>query len=396
MPGMALPRTDPDPDRPNRDGRLSADEADPFVDRRGSASLSFGTHRAAQPPFGGQIPGPVGPGRTPPVSPPNRAGEGVSEFPLQAAKVQRPALRVETLQRDRLLDWLSSQAEARVILITAEAGYGKTTLLADFSRHTRRRVLWYRIDENDRSWVSLVRYLVAAGAEVDPAFGSATSMLLDRLGTPDGPSRDEIVAALIGDYQAFGSGTGAILILDDYHQVDDVPEIRVVLNEFVSSRPGSPDDRDRRPADARPGPGAAALDRRRRGAPDRRSSLRPGRVGPTLPRDVRANARPGPAGRPRPADRRLGSLPAARAGRPPEPAAAGGPRVHPGPERCHRRPARLPRRGGRRRPPARDPAVPDAHLPCSSRSIRSSPQSSARPTTSRRAAWSPTRNAMAC
>ena len=161
----------------------------------------------------------------------------MSEFPLQAAKVQRPALRAETLQRDRLLDWLSSQAEARVILITAEAGYGKTTLLADFSRHTRRRVLWYRIDENDRSWVTYVRYLIAAGREIDPSFGATTLALLDRLGTPDGPSRDEVVAALIGDYQSFGSGSGAILILDDYHQVDDVPEIRVVLNEFVSRAP---------------------------------------------------------------------------------------------------------------------------------------------------------------
>jgi DNA-binding SARP family transcriptional activator len=124
-----------------------------------------------------------------------------------------------------------------VILITAEAGYGKTTLLADFSRHTRRRVLWYRVDENDRSWVSFVRYLVAAAAEVDPAFGTATLAILDRLGKPDGPSRDEIVAALIGEYQALGSGSGAILILDDYHQVDDVPEIRAVLNEFVGRAP---------------------------------------------------------------------------------------------------------------------------------------------------------------
>jgi ATP/maltotriose-dependent transcriptional regulator MalT len=161
----------------------------------------------------------------------------VSEFPVQAAKVQRPALRTETLQRDRLLDWLSAQADSRVILVTAEAGYGKTTLLADFSRRTRRRVLWYRIDENDRSWVSLVRYLVAAGQEVDPDFGAATRALVDRLGTPDGPSRDEVVATLIRDFSILGTGGGTILILDDYHQIDDVAEIRAVLNEFVAHAP---------------------------------------------------------------------------------------------------------------------------------------------------------------
>jgi len=161
----------------------------------------------------------------------------VSEFPLQAAKVQRPALRVETLQRDRLLDWLAAQAESKVILVTAEAGYGKTTLLADFARRTRRRVLWYRIDENDRSWVSLVRYLVAAGQEVDPSFGTATRGLLDKLSGPDGASREEIVAALVRDYGALGASGGAILILDDYHQIDDVAEIRAVLNEFVGHAP---------------------------------------------------------------------------------------------------------------------------------------------------------------
>jgi len=161
----------------------------------------------------------------------------VSEFPLQAAKVQRPALRAETLQRDRLLDWLSSQAESKVILVTAEAGYGKTTLLADFSRRTRRRVLWYRIDENDRSWVSLVRYLVAAGQEVDPDFGIETRRLLDRLGGPDAPTREAVVARLVADFGALTPGGGAILILDDYHQVDDVAEIREVLNDFVSHAP---------------------------------------------------------------------------------------------------------------------------------------------------------------
>ncbi len=161
----------------------------------------------------------------------------MSEFPLQAAKVQRPALRSETLQRDRLLDWLNTQAECRVILVTAEAGYGKTTLLADFSRRTRRRVLWFRIDEGDRSWVSLVRYLVAAGEALDPAFGATTRAHLDRLGAPTGPSRDEIVTSLLRDFSGLGADGGTLLILDDYHEIDDVPEIRTILNELVAGAP---------------------------------------------------------------------------------------------------------------------------------------------------------------
>ena len=238
MPVMALPRNETEGDRQTAHPRAGSSETGfPYVDSRASASLSFGTHRAVQPPPSGHIPVPVGPGRTPPVPPPDRTGEGVSEFPLQAAKVQRPALRAETLHRDRLLDWLTSQAESRVILITAEAGYGKTTLLADFSRRTRRRVLWYRIDENDRSWVSVVRYLVAAGQEVDPEFGVGTRGLLERLGNADAPSRDQVVARLVDDFGALALSGGAILILDDFHLVDDVAEIREVLNEFVGRAP---------------------------------------------------------------------------------------------------------------------------------------------------------------
>jgi ATP/maltotriose-dependent transcriptional regulator MalT/DNA-binding SARP family transcriptional activator len=161
----------------------------------------------------------------------------VSEFPLQAAKVQRPALRAETLQRDRLLDWLAAQDQSKVILVTAEAGYGKTTLLADFSRRTRRRVLWFRVDEKDRSWVSVVRYLIAAGQEVDPDFGRDTRDLISRLGQPGGPRQQEVVASLVKDYGPLCEGGDLFLILDDYHLVDDVLEVRDVLNEFIAKTP---------------------------------------------------------------------------------------------------------------------------------------------------------------
>ena len=76
--------------------------------------------------------------------------DGVSGYPIQVGKVQRPPLREETLARHRLLDWLDVKIHNRVVFVIAEAGYGKTTLLADFSRRTRLRTLWYRMDEEDR------------------------------------------------------------------------------------------------------------------------------------------------------------------------------------------------------------------------------------------------------
>ena len=94
----------------------------------------------------------------------NAAGQlGVmADYPIQISKVQAPPLRDETLARERLLEWLSVKVHRRVVLLTAEAGYGKTTLLADFSRRTRLRVFWYRLDRGDRDWVGFLAYLVAA------------------------------------------------------------------------------------------------------------------------------------------------------------------------------------------------------------------------------------------
>src|SRR5207253_1712848 len=69
----------------------------------------------------------------------------MSEYPIQLEKVHAPPLRDDILARDRLLDWLNVRIHSRVVLLTAEAGYGKTTLLADFARRTRLLMVWFRL-----------------------------------------------------------------------------------------------------------------------------------------------------------------------------------------------------------------------------------------------------------
>ena len=65
-------------------------------------------------------------------------------YPVQIGKVQPPMLPEETLRRDRLLDWLHAKTRSRLALIVADPGYGKTTLLADWSRRTRVRTIALR------------------------------------------------------------------------------------------------------------------------------------------------------------------------------------------------------------------------------------------------------------
>src|SRR5437763_4990238 len=119
------------------------------VDTRRAASVSFAPPEPTAQPL--EIPPPVtraliphavGPGVP---NPGPVVGSGgllgpMSEYPIQLEKVQAPPLRDDILARDRLLDWLNVKIHSRVVLLTAEAGYGKTTLLADFARRTRLRV----------------------------------------------------------------------------------------------------------------------------------------------------------------------------------------------------------------------------------------------------------------
>jgi LuxR family maltose regulon positive regulatory protein len=163
------------------------------------------------------------------------ASHDVNNFPIQASKVRCPVPRDQTLARDRLLEWLQAKIHHRLVLVTAEAGYGKTTLLADFARRTRLRTIWYSLDETDRDWVTVLNHLVAAGRAVDPAFGSATWSLLGELGTGGAPL-SAIVASYVRDLHNLGEH-GAALVLDDYHLVEDVPDIQYIVREIVTHAP---------------------------------------------------------------------------------------------------------------------------------------------------------------
>ncbi len=159
----------------------------------------------------------------------------VFAFPVQIGKVQPPLLPEETLQRQRLLDWMAAKIHSRLVLIVADAGHGKTTLLADWSRRTRVRTLWYRLDETDRDWVVFVNNVVAAGREIDPEFAPNTMSLIRELGAGIG-DRGAIVRTLLAEIRAWVS-EGTALLLDDYQVVDDVPEIREIVRELLVRGP---------------------------------------------------------------------------------------------------------------------------------------------------------------
>ncbi len=155
-------------------------------------------------------------------------------FPITGAKVHPPLLRADTLSRPRLNDWLDRAATGRVVLIIAEAGFGKTTLLADWASKSSRRTAWYRLEPDDRDWLVFLRHLVAAGREIDPDFGSDTLELILGLGA-GGPSQADVVASIVREYGDFAAQVpeGLTLIVDDHHVIDGSAETDRILRTLI-------------------------------------------------------------------------------------------------------------------------------------------------------------------
>jgi hypothetical protein len=112
----------------------------------------------------------VGPGLAGSMFLASLGGFVTDPLPVQPVKIHCPPLRADILSRERLNTWLDRASAGRVALIVAEAGFGKTTLLADWATHSRRLTAWYRLERDDRDWLTFIRHLVAGGREVDPDF----------------------------------------------------------------------------------------------------------------------------------------------------------------------------------------------------------------------------------
>lgn len=153
------------------------------------------------------------------------------------SKVQPSPVRTQTLTRGRLLDWLTHHLPERLKLITAEAGYGKTTLLADFSRRDLVRCIWYKLETTDGDWVTFVNYLIAAGRQVSPDFAATTVGLLRQMDAI-GPSRDVIIRSLMSELPQLGQEP-ILLILDDFHLVDESEDVRAIIESLLEHAPAT-------------------------------------------------------------------------------------------------------------------------------------------------------------
>jgi LuxR family transcriptional regulator, maltose regulon positive regulatory protein len=152
--------------------------------------------------------------------------------PLVETKFHLPKLRRSLVARPRLSGRLSRGAESRMTLISAPAGFGKTTLLAEWlaATPTERSVAWLSLEESDSQPASYWTYLITALQAVVPGVGSSALPLLQSAQPPI----ETVLTTVLNELGAVPNDL--YLVLDDYHLVD-VPDIEAGMTFLLEHLP---------------------------------------------------------------------------------------------------------------------------------------------------------------
>jgi LuxR family transcriptional regulator, maltose regulon positive regulatory protein len=136
---------------------------------------------------------------------------------LLATKLHVPQPRPGFLPRPRLVQRLAAGMTGDLVLVCAPAGFGKTSLLADWARGGQPRVVWLSLDPGDNDPARFWRYLAAA---LDPACAGLAQQVAALLGGPQ-PPLAAVVGAVVNALAA--QPDQVALVLDDYHLVEAAP-----------------------------------------------------------------------------------------------------------------------------------------------------------------------------
>jgi len=136
--------------------------------------------------------------------------------PLLQTKLYIPPPRPELIPRPRLIEQLTEGLHRKFTLISAPAGFGKTTLVSDWIHQSKAPAAWLSLDEYDNDPVRFITYLITALQTIVPDLGNA---VLPLLSPPQKPPIETIFITLIN--QITETRSKIILVLDDYHLITD-------------------------------------------------------------------------------------------------------------------------------------------------------------------------------
>jgi LuxR family transcriptional regulator, maltose regulon positive regulatory protein len=155
-------------------------------------------------------------------------------YPLLATKLSVPRSRRSVVPRQSLCAPLDDGVSRALVIISAPAGFGKSTLLTSWlaERATQNRsVGWLTLDAGDNDPNVFWRYFLAGISRVHPGAGATASALL---GSPQPPRMPTMLAMLINDLHSVSDDV--IFVLDDY-QLIDTAEVHQAMTFLIENRP---------------------------------------------------------------------------------------------------------------------------------------------------------------
>jgi LuxR family maltose regulon positive regulatory protein len=135
---------------------------------------------------------------------------------LLTTKLYLPPVRRDLVSRPRLIERLNEGLHQghRLTLVSAPAGFGKTTLLSAWVTTCGRPVTWLALDNGDNDPARFLAYLIAALQRIEDSIGAG---VLDRFQAPQPPPIEELLTALINQIDTIS--IRFVLVLDDYHLI---------------------------------------------------------------------------------------------------------------------------------------------------------------------------------
>jgi LuxR family transcriptional regulator, maltose regulon positive regulatory protein len=138
--------------------------------------------------------------------------------PILATKLYIPPPRPHVVLRPRLIERLNEGLHRKLTLISAPAGFGKTTLVSTWLAGGPRPAAWLSLDEGENDPARFLAYLVAALQTFVPDIGEGVLTILH---SPQPPPPASILTALLNDLTTIRDHF--VLVLDDYHVLDAKP-----------------------------------------------------------------------------------------------------------------------------------------------------------------------------
>ena len=166
---------------------------------------------------------------------------------VRRGKLLRPRPAPDLIARPRLIDRLTAGLDRPLTLVSTPAGYGKTTLLGQWLDAAPLPAAWLALDAHDNALPSFVAAVIGALSTLWPEAGRETLGLLQ---LPATPPPDYLGAALADELLDLPGP--ALLVLDDYHAVDD-PAAHAFVAGLLEYPPPEP-----APGAGEPGRAAAA------------------------------------------------------------------------------------------------------------------------------------------